>query len=97
MKGLGITFTELLDVLRTCVVICPAEPTPPYLQAFISARLVEHHPELAGKVNLLDSQQMDALCELIVRAHTLTWQEPQDGCRCRADQPGRPGQGTRCL
>jgi len=95
MNRLGITYAELLDVMRTCVVICPADPTPPYLQAFITARLAEHHPELAAKICLLGSEQMDALCELIVRAHALTWQEAQDECRCRADSKG-PGQGTHC-
>jgi len=96
MRQLGISYAELLEVLRTCVVVCPPMHPPPYLQDFIACRLAEHHPEISDKVRCLDGEQMMALCGLILWAHTLTGQESIEGGKCWTDPNGGPIHGTRC-
>lgn len=68
---LGLTLDELVEVVRTCDSITIEDCVPDYLQDFIAQRLDAGYPVLAKRVLLLDSDQMDALCEYIKDTHFL--------------------------
>jgi hypothetical protein len=72
MTRLPLSFREVLDLMRSCAVLVPRECEPAFLRDFVSAWLEASAPGLSGKVRCLDDEQMNAVGELIVRAHDLT-------------------------
>ena len=75
----GITFRELLEVMRVCAAVLPGRKTPPYFRAFLTERLAGS-PALAAKVSQLGSDEMDELRELIRAAHQFSCGSGSDPC-----------------
>jgi hypothetical protein len=72
MRTLGMTYTELLEAMRACIVLYPSDTFLEELQELLVRFLAEREPELAERVRDLDGDQMHELCEFIRRAHVLT-------------------------
>ena len=71
MNSLGLTFAELMEVVRTCECIQIAQCTPRYFKDFVSERLAPAFPELAGKVQQLSAEQVHTLCDYVCTTHSL--------------------------
>jgi hypothetical protein len=65
MKNLGLNLDDLMAVVRTCDAIEIESCNPPYLQAFIAARLAHDFPRLSSKVGSYDAEQMHGVCEYV--------------------------------
>jgi hypothetical protein len=81
MTRLPLSFRELLVVMGSCAVLVPRTCDPASLRDFVAGWLEESDPGLSGKVRRLDDKQMDAVGDLIVRAHDLTHSGGADGRR----------------
>jgi len=62
---LGLSLTELMEVVRTCDSIDIEDCTPPYLQDFFAKRLEGDKPVLAARVRNMNAKQIGAVCEYV--------------------------------